>query len=166
MASVMAANVSRPSRRSPTSALAESEIYLSPTILTFSSIERANEIAFYKALLLVLLRLGTQVIGPDFDSSVLTLDLPKDLDCRPLHAPGAALDLRAIAMEICRGVEYQLNDANRSMVALFLLFPLRVACQTFEPESREVQWLGNIIGKVVDISPFEFSRGLNRQAWP
>jgi hypothetical protein len=123
-----------PAAEVPTSALTESEIYLSPTILTFSSIERANEITFYNALLLVLLRLGTQVNGPDFDPSVLALDLPKDLDCRPLHAPGAALNLRAIAMEICRGVEYQLNDANRSMVALFLLFPLRVAYQTFEPE--------------------------------
>lgn len=149
-----------------TSALSEPETYPSPTVLAFSSIDQANEIMFYNTLLLVLMRLGIRVIGPDFDPSLLALDLPTGLDYSPLHGPGLAPNMQAIATEICRAVEYHMNNGNRSIVALFLLFPLRVAYQTFEPDSREAHWLGNILGKIADITPFKFSRGLNQQKWP
>lgn len=131
-----------------------------PTAIHFKSLKLANETTIYNTILLLLRRLGFQVIGPGFDPSGIYLNLPKGVEYGPLYAPRTAPDGRAIATEICRTVEYHLAEERKSAGGLFLLFPLTVACQVFEPDSRETKWLGKTMNRVADSSGFEIGRNL------
>lgn len=131
-----------------------------PTAIHFKSLKLANETTIYNTILLLLRRLGFQVIGPGFDPSGIYLNLPKGVEYGPLYAPRTAPDGRAIATEICRTVEYHLAEERKSAGGFFLLFPLTVACQVFEPDSRETKWLGKTMNRVADSSGFEIGRNL------
>ena len=135
----------------------------SPNILFYSSISAAYEICHYNAILLLILRLGSQVIGPAFDPTNPSLHLTGGRDCGPLFSPGCALNAQAVATEICKSVEFHLSYSASSDAAFLLLFPLRLAYQTFEPESKETKWLSGIMRKIADISGFEISRSLGGQ---
>ncbi|PVH85150.1 hypothetical protein DL98DRAFT_651045 [Cadophora sp. DSE1049] len=131
---------------------------ISPTVFRFKDLIIANEVTFYNALLLLLHRLGNQVIGHSFDASIPALDLPADIDYGPLYAPGLAPNIQAIGMEICRSVEYHLVEERVNAGAFFLLFPLTVAYQVYEPGSREATWLRGVMNKIADSSGFEIGR--------
>jgi len=135
----------------------------SPNIIVYSSLGAAYEICFYNAILLLILKLGSQVIGPAFDPTNLSLRLTGHLDYGPLIPPGFALNSQAAATEICKSVEFHLAHPSSSAASFFLLFPLRVAYQTFEPESKEAKWLRGVMTKVADMSGFEISRSLGGQ---
>jgi hypothetical protein len=132
----------------------------SPTVFYFSTLSAANEICFYNALLLLILRLGFQVIGPTFASTYPSLHLLGMLDYGPLSPPGLATDAQTVATEICKSVEYHLLHPASSAAAFFLLFPLWLAYPAFEPDSKESQWLSDVMRKIADMSGFEISRNL------
>ncbi|KAH7398053.1 hypothetical protein BKA64DRAFT_673448 [Cadophora sp. MPI-SDFR-AT-0126] len=131
-----------------------------PMAIHFKNLKLANETAIFNATLLLLRRLGFQVIGPAFDPSCIFLDIPRRSECGPLYAPRAAPNGKAIATEICRTVEYHLDEERKSAGGFFLLFPLTVACQVFEPANRERKWLGEMMNRVADSSGFEIARNL------
>ncbi|KAE8445894.1 hypothetical protein EG329_012673 [Mollisiaceae sp. DMI_Dod_QoI] len=134
---------------------------LFPIVFQFTSLPAATDIALYNAVLLLLLRLGFQVIGPQFDFS-LAISSPQDINYGPLIPPGLAPDARSVAIEICKSVDYHLVDDRRGAGAFFLLFPLRVAWQALHPASPEAVWLKSIMSIIADSTGFEISRGLTR----
>jgi hypothetical protein len=54
-------------------------------------------------------------------------------------------------------------DQHKSVGALMLLFPVRVAYQAFEPGSMESHWLEEVMERIVDLSGFEIGRELKRR---
>jgi hypothetical protein len=145
----------------PTSFLDSQSLF--PMVFYYSDLSAANEICFYNAILLLLLNLGSKVIGLSFDHSLPSLHLPRDLDFSPLYAPGLALNADAVATEICRSVEYHLLHTASSVAAFFLLFPLRLAYETFKTTSDESQWLSGMMKNIADMSGFEIGRTLGRK---
>jgi hypothetical protein len=133
-----------------------------PVVLHFSSLIHANEITLYNAILLLLFRIGFQVVGSAFNPLFSTLHLPQDIDYRPRLLSGSTLNNRAVAIEICKSVEYYLHKERRGGGTFFLLFPLRLAWQTFKPSSTEATWIQGIMEMVADSTAIEISRGLTR----
>lgn len=133
---------------------------LFPLVLQYQSLLEANAITLYNAILLLLIRLGFQVIGPQFNPTACSLHLPQDIDYTPLLAPGSAPNPQELAIEICKGVEYHLLEERRRAGAFFLMFPLRVAWQAFEPGHPVAIWLEGIMKMIADSTGFEVSRGL------
>ncbi|KAH6723570.1 hypothetical protein BKA61DRAFT_648690 [Leptodontidium sp. MPI-SDFR-AT-0119] len=129
-----------------------------PTVIHFKSLMIANGVTIYNAILILLRWIGYQVIGPTFDPAGVYIDVPEGIEYGPLYAPREAPNGQAIAMEICRAVEYHLEEERKSAGGFFLLFPLSVACQVFEPGSREAEWLREVLDKVADSSGFEIGR--------
>jgi len=121
---------------------------LVPTFLHYTSLSLANEITICNAIPLLLLRLGSQIIGSCFDPSIPSLNLPKALNYNPLYPAGSAPNAQAVAIEICRSIEYHLLDAACSAGAFFLLFPISLAYRTFDPTSREARWLTIIMKSI------------------
>ncbi|CZR65851.1 uncharacterized protein PAC_15751 [Phialocephala subalpina] len=136
---------------------------LFPVVFDFASLTHANEITLYNAILLLLLRLSFQVISPNFDPSLPAFHLPQDLDYGPLFPPGLAPNAQAVAIEICKSVEYHLAKERRRAGAFFLLFPLRVAWQAFDPADKEALWLQGVMSMIADSTGFEVSRGLTSE---
>ncbi|PVH78894.1 hypothetical protein DL98DRAFT_533431 [Cadophora sp. DSE1049] len=145
-------------REVPASCPKTREIF--PTAIHFKNLMLANEMTIYNAILLQLRRLGFQVIGPAFDPSGIYLDLPKRVEYGPLYAPRAAPNGKAVDNEICRTVECHLDEERKSAGGFFLLFPLAVAFQVFEPNTRETKWLREMMNRVADSSGFEIGRNL------
>ncbi|KAE9373024.1 hypothetical protein N431DRAFT_503803 [Stipitochalara longipes BDJ] len=133
----------------------------SSTVFYYSTLSTANEICSYNAQLLLILRLGSEVIGPTFDPALSSLHLPGYLNYDPLFPPGLAVNAQAVATEICKSVEYHLLHPASSAAAFFLLLPLRLAYQTFSPGSKESEWLSGVMRRIADSSGFEISRSLS-----
>jgi hypothetical protein len=131
-----------------------------PVVLHFSSLIHANEITLYNATLLLLFRIGFQVVGPSFNPLFSLLHLPQDIDYRPHIPPGSALNIGAVAIEICKTIEYHLHEERRRGGAFLLLFPLRLAWQAFEPSSTEATWIQGIMEMIADSTAIDISRGL------
>ena len=129
-----------------------------PTVLYYSSLEHANGIATYNAILLLLIKLGFEIIGPPFASFFFSTShvFPPDTQS-PLIPPGTAPNAAAIATEICRSVEYHLSYGS-SAGAFFLIFPLRMAWETFEAGTREKRWCEGVMGIIADVSGWEVGR--------
>lgn len=133
-----------------------------PYVLQFSSLIHAKEFTLYNAILLLLFRIGFQVVGPSFNPLFSPLHLPQDIDYRPHNPPGLTSNIGAVAIEICKSVEYHLHEDRRGGGALFLLFPLRLAWQTFEPSSTQATWIQGIMEMVAESTATGISRGLMR----
>ena len=133
---------------------------LFPIVLHFSTLGLANEIALYNAILILLLRLSTQVIGSSFDPLLPVVNQPTISD-GPLLLPGTTGNPQAVAVEICRSVEYHLLGAQNSAGAFNLLFPLRMALLTFPEQSREAKWVIKVMRGIADSCGFEISRNLS-----
>jgi hypothetical protein len=120
---------------------------LFPSILHYSTLTAPCEVTTYNAILLLLLKLAYEIIGPGFNLSFRspftvrfpTLSYP--LLSNPLYLPGHAPSPQAIATEICRSAQYHLLEEQSSAGAFYLLFPLRVAYQAFEDGDPEKVWL-------------------------
>ncbi|KFY84556.1 hypothetical protein V500_09201 [Pseudogymnoascus sp. VKM F-4518 (FW-2643)] len=133
-----------------------------PVALHFSSLVHANAITLYNATLLLLFKIGFQVLGPSFNPLFYLLHLPHGINYRPHIPPNLTLNVRAVAIEICKSVEYHLQEERRGGGTLFLLFPLRLAWQTFEPSSTEATWIQGVMEMIADSTSIEISRGLTR----
>lgn len=137
---------------------------LFPVMLHFSSFRLANEITTYDAILLLLLRSGTQIMGHNFDASIAAsrLSILYPLPQSALLLPGSvgSCNARAVALEICRSIEFHLLGEKTGAGAYFLLFPLRLAYQNFEKGSRVSRWLEGVMARVADSSGFEIGRAL------
>ncbi|TVY71553.1 Uncharacterized protein LSUE1_G007601 [Lachnellula suecica] len=133
---------------------------LFPAVFHYSSLTAANEITSYNAILLLLLRLARQVIGPSFRTSYSTTNLRPASTQSPLQPPGTANTLTA-AKEICKSVKFHLNCGD-SAGAFFMLFPLR--WQAFGDGTREKKCCEAVIGKIADKSGWEIGRGPKRDS--
>ncbi|KAB8239558.1 Zn(II)2Cys6 transcription factor domain-containing protein [Aspergillus alliaceus] len=121
-------------------------------IIWFTDPCRATELITYDALLLILLR----------TAELLRMHIPNlvstDLSDPLLPMQGTIED---IAIEICRMVEYHLQDLQRSSGAFMLLFPLNIAYRNLPARSTEANWLEEIMAVVANIHGFEISRREN-----
>jgi len=134
-----------------------------PAMLSFASLIRANEINIYNCILLLLLKLGSEVIGPSFNFAISNQTHLHNTSSNPLYLPGQAPNPLAIAAEICRSVDYHLLEHQNSAGAFFLLFPLRLAYQTFNEGTNERRWVVGVLEKIAVMSGFEIGRGLSVQ---
>lgn len=134
-----------------------------PMVLQFSSLIHAIEINLYNAILLLLFKIGFQIFGPSFKPLYFSLQIPTDIDYHPHIPPSATLNVQIVAIEICKSVEYYLHEDRRTGGALFLLFPLRLAWQTFEQSSAEATWIQGVMEMIADSTAIEISRGLTRE---
>ena len=149
----------------PNYSLFEHSRNLFPTILQFSDISKATTITTYNATLLLLLKLGEEVAGQKFSSSSVSPPISSSnlvfskpsLEHYPLRSTP---QLRAIATEICKSAEYQLLEHHCSVGAFSLVFPLRVAYQTFEQGSPEKDWLERMMKRVAEVSGWEIGRNI------
>jgi hypothetical protein len=132
-------------------------------VIHFSSLTWANEIALYNAILLVLMKLGSEVIGPTFNPTVAAAQTLRIHTNDALLFPGEVRDAQEVAIEICKSVHYHLLDHHSSAGAFYLLFPLYMAFQAFAPASREAGWLQAMMMHIANLSGFEISRELRAQ---
>jgi hypothetical protein len=146
----------------PNPTISEDQEALFPTILHFPALMTANEVTTYNAILLLLHRLGFEIIGPSFNPNSLSL-LPISFQMpskNPLYLPGHAPSPQAIATEICRSAEYHLLEKHSSAGSFFLLFPLRVAYQAFDDRTREKLWLQTIMERITKLSGLEIGKNM------
>jgi hypothetical protein len=136
------------------------------TILHFSNLAAAIEVSMYNAILLLLCRLGYEVIDNNFNpNSPSLLPLSSALSSpRALYLPGHARSQQAIATEICRSADYHLLEKHSGVGAFCLLFPLRVAYQVFDDGAREKAWLEGLMKRVAELSGWEIGRNLGSDA--
>lgn len=128
-----------------------------PVVFHFSSLGHANEINLYHAILLLIIKIDFQV-GSSSSPFFSPLHSPRGIDYHSHISPNLGLEMRSVAVEICKSVEYQLCKERRSGGTLYLLFPLRLAWQTFEPNSIEAIWIQMIMGMAADSTAIEISR--------
>lgn len=150
----------------PNPTILEDQEPLFPTTLHFRTLTTANEVTTYNAILLLLYRLGFEIIGPSFNvnsSSLLPISF-RMVSNNPLYLPGHAPSSQAIATEICRSAEYHLLGNQSSAGAFFLLFPLRVAYQAFDDSAREKLWLVALMKRVAELSGWEIGRNIGSDA--
>ena len=135
------------------------------TILHFKDPNHASLITHYNAILLVLLRLqgalqiphSSAAEGEAYGSSQFQAN---NNFGNALFLPGQAKSETDIARELCRSIEYQLLGVGGRAGAYNLLFPLRIAHQTFDYTSAEAIWLRQIMIMIADDSGFELARHL------
>ena len=135
---------------------------LFPTIIYYKDLNAANEITLYNCLLLLLYKLGEVLPGFKALLAYTASDNPGISRTNPIMLPEEAATSRALAVEICRSVEFHLLDIHASSGSFFLLLPLRVAAQAFEADSRERKWISWVCAKIADINAFEISRNLTK----
>jgi hypothetical protein len=97
------------------------------SVIHFSNLAYAHEITLYNVILILLLRLGDEVIGPNFNYTVAAAQIPRVRTNNPLIFPGEAGNTQEIAREICKSVHYHILDQHSSAGPFYLLFPLRTA---------------------------------------
>lgn len=130
------------------------------TVLYFSNLGLANEIALFGTVLLLLGRLGSRLFQQDF-SLVVYAQIPSQLQLtNPLVLPGHNLREKDIADEICRCVNYHLLATQDYANSLFILFPLEVARKVYDPNGREAKWIQNVLTWIANNHGIELSRAL------
>ncbi len=92
------------------------------SVIHFSNLKSAHEITLYNAILILLLRLGTEVISTSFNQVVSGPPSPQVRTNRPLLFPGEARNMQEVAAEICKSVHYHLLDGHNSAGPFYLLF--------------------------------------------
>ena len=130
---------------------------LFPTMFSFSSLRRADEILVYNVILInlvILFKLDAKGICPPFSASLLALHLPPIARHGPLQLPGEAKDIQAMATEICKCVGYYLSD-HRNRTSFYLLVSLRVAYIAFPRTSTQAKWVDKKMARVADLNGFE-----------
>ncbi|KAI1610642.1 hypothetical protein EDD37DRAFT_13200 [Exophiala viscosa] len=75
---------------------------------------------------------------------------------------GDMVEARILAGEICRSLHCHFDETDKwEVLAPFhLLFAAAVARRTFQPRSREAQWLCRLLNQVADRSGFEIARSI------
>lgn len=120
----------------------------------------------YNAILLLLCRLGCEVISNTFNPNSLSL-LPLSyavLSTTHLYLPGHAPSQQAIATEICRSADYHLLEKQSGAGTFCVLFPLRVAYQEFDDGAREKVWLERLMKRIAELSGWEIGRNIGNDA--
>lgn len=117
-----------------------------PMSVHYSSLAIAHGIVSYNAILLLLLKIGFETIGPSFKPYTT----PQSASNQSLlHPPGTAPSAFAVATEICSSVEYHLECGDNAG-AFFIIFPIRIAWQNFEIGSREKDWCESVMQRVAE----------------
>ena len=122
---------------------------LFPAVLYFSNPAQAYELLRYNIALILLLRLGVEIMGSAFNASSAVLGLPTE-----------STNLQAISMEICKCVDYCLAD-NRKGGGVSLLVALRTAYTAFPPTSRQAKWVDAAISRVEELNGFEINKNID-----
>ncbi|TGO72933.1 hypothetical protein BELL_0406g00040 [Botrytis elliptica] len=120
-----------------------------PTMICFSTLLQANEILLYNATLLLSLKLGFKTIGHPFEDMITHFLPSRNTSRKSLTSLGIALNIRAVATEMCKIIEYCLS-LHHDIAPSFLFFLLSVAHLGFEPSSIQAQWLDRIQKQVAE----------------
>jgi hypothetical protein len=122
-------------------------------VLHFLTLDLATEIMLYNAILLWLLGLAWQ-LDPDHASyHIATVAQsinpvasgPSDMR-GPLHLAGQAVHLRDAALEICRCMEYHIQNIKYGHnSSLFYLFPIGMAWSVLQAEELYKQWIVDML---------------------
>ena len=125
------------------------------TVLDFEEAERAVEILYFNATRLMLYTISDQV--------GLREPLPLDQSTLRFHGPRLNADIlpgqgsRTMhALEICRIVDYFMEDKRASRGAMILFFPLSVARTHLEHDPRMSAWVARILGAAASSKGWNF----------
>ncbi|MCJ1306089.1 hypothetical protein MMC08_008907, partial [Hypocenomyce scalaris] len=127
------------------------------TILFYHDFQEGRAPLLYNTGLLILLCLAEawdMQDAPHLALSTLSHQNPPILSSNPLVLPHAALAPAEVLCEICRSVEYFLQDSHLGAGSMQLLFPLRVAL-TCAQDGREKAWLTSIMRRMVKSGGFQ-----------
>ena len=143
--------------------LDENNRSLFPTVLYFSDLVLASDIAHYDAALSFVLRIAQNKLGDSWPSSVNAAGAPNP--ARPTSTLLLPPDVRSASdpmLELVRLVEFHLSGRRAiSGDAFRLLFPLGLAGKGLAQESDEARWIKRIQRETADISGFGlFDRSL------
>lgn len=112
--------------------------------LHFATSVQAAEVMTYNAVLLWILALLWALDPTNTCSTVLAVARRTQAACRPtytspspLHLPGRAIQLRFVAIEICRAFDFQIrNIKNSAISSLFFLMPIGLAWSVLEQDDK------------------------------
>ena len=125
------------------------------TLLWFDNIWGAFMLALHNAGRIMIIQL-LEALQIDLMSTVAVLD---EYNFSPLL--GISSDKRGLANEICRCVEYCQLKSRKYIGTFCLLFPLKVAYECLESQSRAGKWLWNKgTSDLANVSGFEIGRDI------
>jgi len=128
--------------------------------LHFQNLQQAAGLAHYNTVLLILLRAGRMLKGPDFSSTISSESIRVARRNPDLLLPQDSKTLHGVASEILRSVEYGLSEPHTSGGCFQLLFPLRGTLEVYKPGCPERVYLIKTFSDIADKGGFEMSRGL------
>lgn len=128
--------------------------------LHFQNLQQAAGLAHYNTVLLILLRAGRMLKGPDFSSTISSESIRVARRNPDLLLPQDSKTLHGVASEILRSVEYGLSEPHTSGGCFQLLFPLRGTLEVYKPGCPERFYLIKTFSDIADKGGFEMSRGL------
>lgn len=128
---------------------------LFPTQLRFTALQHAREFIAYDGILLLLLELGSRVMGSAFSpasAATMLAPRPRPLQPSPLMYPGdEEINRQSVALEVCRCAQCFLDDDGSDFGPFYLAFPLVLAKGVFRGEGPIEGWLASVIGQWIDI---------------
>ena len=112
----------------PSSLSVDSEGPLFDSILHFKNLERAAELVLYNTTLQMLGHFYQDITKSPIYGPAMSIWPPMERPwpTNPLTLPSESLQPEDILSEICRSVEYHLNESHASSGAFALMFPLRI----------------------------------------
>ncbi|KAH7410534.1 hypothetical protein BKA64DRAFT_703649 [Cadophora sp. MPI-SDFR-AT-0126] len=128
----------------------------------FNNLQQAAGLSQYNTVLLVLLRAGRMLKGPNFSFTTSSESLFVTRTNPGLLLPQDPKTLHGVASEILRSVEYGLSEPHTSGGCFLLLFPLRATLEVYKPGCPERDYLIKTFSDIADKGGFEMSRGLTR----
>ncbi|KAH7370447.1 hypothetical protein BKA65DRAFT_545159 [Rhexocercosporidium sp. MPI-PUGE-AT-0058] len=131
-----------------------------PHAFHFKNLLQAAGLAHYNTVLLVLLRAGRMLKGPDFSFTTSSDSIPVTRTNPNLLLPQDPKTLHGVASEILRSVEYSISEPHVSGGCFRLLFSLRAALEVYRPGCPERDYLMKTFSDIADKGGFEMSRGL------
>ncbi len=136
----------------------ESGTPLYPTIISYCGIQQGLQSLLYNTTLLLVLELANDWNVQDAPLLALSKMPNQDrpLSSNPLTLPHEALSHTEVLSEICRSMEYCLQEPHTAIGAASIMYPLR-ALLSFSRMSRDMRWLSCITKKVANLCGLQFT---------
>ncbi|OBT55598.1 hypothetical protein VE04_03642 [Pseudogymnoascus sp. 24MN13] len=134
---------------------------LFPTVLRFSSLGVANELALYYSTRIQLLSICREV-----DRLIESTNISTSAACEAgiswssysWYGRGSkTASIKLLAINICRSAEYHLLPDHAHAGALLFLLPAQVAAKSLGHLSREGHWITKMLGRGADLSGLSFT---------
>jgi hypothetical protein len=134
------------------------------TVLRYSSLGVANELALYYSTQIQLLSICREVDQLRESADISAFSAHETEICKSPYstpAPGstsASISIKMLAINICRSAEYHLLPEHAQAGALLFVIPAQVAAKSLGLSSREGLWITKLLARAADLSGLSFSK--------